>query len=73
MSTTIRTNSEKKFKNFMKYFSNKRLHFTTSTEDNIYVIRLFDLNNESTEKLIKLFTRYFNLTKKTSFCAALAA
>ncbi len=66
MSTTIKTPSERLFSKYCNYFSNKRLFFTSSIEEGVYSITLFDLDKMETDQLIHQFVRHFRLHRISS-------
>ena len=73
MSTTIRTSSKKYFNKIQKYLHNKRIFFTTSLNNGIYSLTIFDLTNNETTSLIQKMTKHFHLSPKQLEPLALAA
>lgn len=65
MSTTIKTTSQNQFNKIRNYINNKRIFFTTSLNDGVYTISLFDLNEKETTSLIQKMTKHFNLSPKS--------
>ena len=73
MTTTIRTSSKNYFNKIQKYLNNKRLFFTSSLNDGVYALTIFDLSSSQTTSLIQKLTKHFNLSPKQSEPLALAA
>ena len=73
MATTIRTSSKNYFNKIQKYLNNKRLFFTSSLNDEIYTLTIFDLSSSQTTSLIQKLTKHFHLSPKQSEPLALAA
>ena len=73
MTTTIKTSSKNYFNKIQKYLNNKRLFFTSSLNDGVYTLTLFDLSSSQTTSLIQKMTKHFHLSPKQSEPLALAA
>ena len=73
MTTTIRTSSKNYFNKIQKYLNNKRLFFTSSLNDGVYALTIFDLSSSQTTSLIQKLTKHFHLSPKQSEPLALAA
>ena len=73
MATTIRTSSKNYFNKIQKYLNNKRLFFTSSLNDGVYALTIFDLTTTETNSLIQKLTKHFHLSPKQSEPLALAA
>ena len=73
MATTIKTSSKNYFNKIQKYLNNKRLFFTSSLNDRVYTLTLFDLSSSQTTSLIQKMTKHFHLSPKQSEPLALAA
>ena len=73
MATTIRTSSKNYFNKIQKYINNKRLFFTSSLNDGVYTLTIFDLTTTETNSLIQKLTKHFHLSPKQSEPLALAA
>ena len=73
MATTIRTSSKNYFIKIQKYLNNKRLFFTSSLNDEIYTLTIFDLSSSQTTSLIQKLTKHFHLSPNQSEPLALAA
>ena len=73
MATTISTSSKNYFNKIKKYFFNKRLCFTSSINNGVYALIIFNLDEVETHYLIQKMTRHFHLTSKQLEPMALAA
>jgi len=73
MATTINTSSKNYFDKIKKYFFNKRLCFTSSFNNGVYTLIIFNLDEVTTHYLIQKMTRHFHLTSKQLEPLALAA
>ena len=73
MTTTIRTSSKKYFNKIQKYIKNKRVFFTSSIENGVYTLTIFDLNSFETNTLLNKMTKHFHLSPKQQEPLALAA
>ena len=73
MTTTIRTNSKNYFNKIQKYIKNKRVFFTSSIENGVYTLTIFDLNSFETNTLLNKMTKHFHLSPKQQEPLALAA
>ena len=73
MTTTIRTNSKNYFNKIHKYLYNKRVFFTSSVENGIYALTIFELTNIEIDSLISKMTKHFHLSPKQQEPLALAA
>ena len=73
MATTIRTSSKNYFNKIQKYINNKRLFFSSSLNDGVYTLTIFDLTTTETNSLIQKLTKHFHLSPKQSEPLALAA
>ena len=73
MTTTIRTRSKNYFNKIQKYLNNKRLFFTSSINNEVYTLTIFDLSSSQTTLLIQKLTKHFHLSPKQSEPLALAA
>jgi cell division protein FtsI/penicillin-binding protein 2 len=62
MATTIKTSSKNYFNKIQKYLNNKRVFFTPSLNLGVYVLTIFDLNQDQTNSLISKMTKHFHLT-----------
>ena len=62
MATTIRTSSKNYFTKIQKYLYNKRIFFTPSLNDGVYVLTIFDLTNVESTSLLNKMTKHFHLT-----------
>ena len=73
MTTTIRTSSKNYFNKIQKYIKNKRVFFTSSIENGVYTLTIFDLTNIEINSLIIKMTKHFHLSPKQQEPLALAA
>ncbi len=73
MTTTIRTSSKNYFNKIQKYIKNKRVFFTSSIENGVYTLTIFDLTNIEINSLITKMTKHFHLSPKQQEPLALAA
>jgi len=73
MTTTIKTSSKNYFNKIQKYLNNKRLCFTSSINNGVYNLIIFNLDEVTTHYLIQKMTRHFHLTSKQLEPMALAA
>lgn len=73
MTTTIRTSSKNYFNKIQKYIKNKRVIFTSSIENGVYTLTIFDLTNIEINSLITKMTKHFHLSPKQQEPLALAA
>jgi len=73
MTTTIRTSSKNYFNKIQKYIKNKRVFFTSSIENGVYTLTIFDLNSFETNTLLNKMTKHFHLSPKQQEPLALAA
>ena len=73
MTTTIRTSSKNYFNKIQKYIKNKRVFFTSSIENGVYTLTIFDLTNIEINSLITKMTKHFHLSPKQQEPMALAA
>ena len=73
MTTTIRTSSKNYFNKIQKYIKNKRVFFTSSIENGVYTLTIFDLNSFETNALLNKMTKHFHLSPKQQEPLALAA
>ena len=64
MTTTIHTSSKNYFNKIQKYLNNKKLVFTSSINDEVYSITLFNLSPSQTTLLIQKMTKHFHLSPK---------
>ena len=64
MTTTIRTSSKNYFNKIQKYIKNKRVFFTSSIENGVYTLTIFDLTNIEINSLITKMTKHFHLSPK---------
>ena len=62
MATTIRTSSKNYFNKIKKYLHNKKVFFTTSLNDGVYALTIFDLSSSQTNSLIQSMTKHFHLS-----------
>ena len=72
MTTTIKTSSKNYFNKIQKYLNNKRLFFTSSINNGVYTLTLFDLPSSQTTSLIHKMTKHFHLTKQLELMALAA-
>ena len=73
MTTTIRTSSKNYFNKIQKYIKNKRVFFTSSIENGVYTLTIFDLTNIEINSLITKMTKHFHLSPIQHELQALAA
>ena len=73
MTTTIKTSSKNYFNKIQKYLNNKRLFFTSSLNDGVYTLTIFDLSSSQTTTLIQKMTKHFHLSPYQQEPLALAA
>ena len=73
MATTIRTNSKNYFFKIQKYLTNKRIFFTSTIDNEVYTIIIFDLSSSQTDSLIQKMTKHFHLSPKQRNPIAIAA
>ena len=64
MATTIRTSSKNYFNKIHKYLTNKRVFFTSSVENGVYALTIFELTSIETNTLIAKMTKHFHLAKQ---------
>ena len=64
MVTKICTASTNSFTKIKKYLSNKRVFFTSSLNNGVYTLFVFDLANIETTSLINKMTKSLHLTKQ---------
>ena len=62
MATTIKTSSKNYFTKIQKFLYNKRIFFTPSLNDGVYVLTIFDLTNVESTSLLNKMTKHFHLT-----------
>ena len=53
MTTTIKTSSKNYFNKIQKYLFNKRLFFTTTINNGVYVLIIFNLDEIETYLLVQ--------------------
>jgi hypothetical protein len=73
MATTIKTSSKNYFTKIQKYLKNKRIFFTSTFNNGIYSLTIFDLSSSQTNSLIQKMTKHFHLSPKQQEPLALAA
>lgn len=73
MATTITTSSKSYFNKIQKYLNNKKLCFTSTINNGIYALIIFNLDEIEIYYLVKKMTRHFHLTSKQLEPMALAA
>ena len=73
MATTIRTSSKNYFDKIKKYLNNKKLCLTSSFNNGVYTLIIFNLDEVTTHYLIQKMTRHFHLTSQQLEPMALAA
>ena len=73
MTTTISTSSKNQFTKIRKYLTNKRIFFTPSLNNGVYVLTIFELTNIEIDSLITKMTKHFHLSPKQQEPLALAA
>ena len=73
MATTIRTSSKNYFNKIQKYLNNKRLFFTSSINNEVYTLTIFELSSSQTSSLIQKMTKHFHLSPKQPESLAFAA
>ena len=73
MTTTISTSSKNQFTKIRKYLTNKRIFFTPSLNNGVYVLTIFELTNIEIDFLITKMTKHFHLSPKQQEPMALAA
>ena len=73
MTTTISTSSKNQFTKIRKYLTNKRIFFTPSLNNGVYVLTIFELTNIEIDSLITKMTKHFLLSPKRQEPMALAA
>lgn len=73
MTTSIRTSSKNYFNKIQKYLYNKRVFFTSSLDNGVYALTIFDLSSSQTNALIQKMTKYFHLSPYQQEPLALAA
>jgi hypothetical protein len=73
MATTIKTSSKNYFTKIQKYLKNKRIFFTSTFNNGIYSLTIFDLSSSQTNSLIQKMTKHFHLSPKQQGPLALAA
>ena len=73
MTTTIRTSSKNYFNKIQKYIKNKRVFFTSSIENGVYTLTIFDLTNIEINSLITKMTKHFHLSPIQQELQSLAA
>jgi len=73
MTTTISTSSKNQFTKIRKYLTNKRIFFTPSLNNGVYVLTIFELTNIEIDSLITKMTKHFHLSPKQQEPMALAA
>ena len=72
MTTTIRTSSKNYFNKIHKYLTNKRVFFTSSVENGVYALTIFELTNIEIDSLITKMTKHFHLAKQPESMALAA-
>ena len=73
MTTTIKASSKNYFNKIQKYLFNKRLFFTTTINNGVYVLIIFNLDEIEIDSLITKMTKHFHLSPKQQEPMALAA
>ena len=73
MTTTIKTSSKNYFNKIQKYLFNKRLFFTTTINNGVYALTIFELTNIEIDSLITKMTKHFHLSPIQQELQALAA
>ena len=73
MATTISTSSKNYFDKIKNYLSNKKLCFTSTTNNGGYALIIFNLDEIETHFLFQKMTKHFHLTSKQLEPMALAA
>ena len=73
MTTTISTSSKNQFTKIRKYLTNKRIFFTPSLNNGVYVLTIFELTNIEIDSLITKMTKHFHLSPIQQELQALAA
>ena len=73
MTTRISTTSTNSFTKIQKYLSNKKVFFTSSLNDGVYALTIFDLSSIETTSLLSKMTKHFHLSPKQQEPLALAA
>ena len=73
MNTTIKTTSEKQFKQIRRFVKKNKIYSSITQENGVYTITIFGLTSSETEKFIKSFTKTNHLTKVQQEPQALAA
>jgi hypothetical protein len=62
MTTFIRTSSKNYFNKIQKYLYNKRVFFTSSLNNGVYALTIFNLSSSQTNSLIQKMTKHFHLS-----------
>ena len=73
MTTSIRTSSKNYFNKIQKYLYNKRIFFTSTLNNGVYALTIFDLSSSQTNALIQKMTKHFHLSPNQQEPLALAA
>ncbi len=73
MATTIRTSSKNYCDKIKKYLNNKKLCLSSSFNNGVYTLIIFNLDEVTTHYFIQKMTRHFHLTSKQLEPLALAA
>ena len=73
MTTSIRTSSKNYFNKIQKYLYNKRIFFTSTLNNGVYALTIFDLSSSQTNALIQKMTKHFHLSPYQQEPLALAA
>ena len=63
MNTTIKTSSEKQFKQIRRFVKKNKIYNTITEENGLYSIKIIGLKPKETEKFIKDFIKANHLTK----------
>ncbi len=71
--TTISTSSQNLFSKIQKYLNSKKVCFTTSQDNEVYALIIFDLSESEVTSLINKMTKHFHLTPRKREPMALAA
>jgi hypothetical protein len=71
--TTFSTSSQNLFSKIQKYLNSKKVCLTTSQDNEVYVLIIFDLSENEATSLIRKMTKHFHLTPRKREPMALAA
>lgn len=71
--TTISTSSQNLFSKIQKYLKNKKVCFTTSQDNEVYALTIFNLSGNDVTSLIQKMTKSLHLTSRQQEPMALAA